>query len=64
MLIKNLVEHLTANYVNWQLVSMTEYKGSVTERLGRSEVRVEKGSPLCEKFHRQIVQQLNNICPC
>ncbi|KAL7851246.1 hypothetical protein AOLI_G00216020 [Acnodon oligacanthus] len=53
------VEHSTGEQLNWKQVRvMTEYKGSIPERLRRSQKRMERGSPLC----KQIVQQfMNNV---
>ena len=57
-----LEEHLETNEVNrYQVCNMTSYKRDVLERLSLSEVKMGRGSPICEK----IVEYFkNNVLQC
>ncbi|KAJ0005972.1 hypothetical protein NQD34_015866 [Periophthalmus magnuspinnatus] len=60
------LEHSTGEQLNWKQVSvMIRYKKSIPEGLSHSQVRMGRGSPLCEQLHEKIVQQSkNNVFQC
>ncbi len=44
---------------------MISYKTDVLERQSLSEVKMGRGSPICERVHRKIVEYLkNNVSQC
>ncbi len=50
-----LEEHLATNEVNWyQVCNMISYKKDVLERQRLSEVKMVRGSPICERVHKNI----------
>ncbi len=52
-----LGEHLATNYVNWhQICNMISYKRDVLERQSLSEVEMDRGSPICERVRKTIVE--------
>ncbi len=52
-----LGEHLATNYVNWhQICNMISYKRDVLERQSLSEVEMDRGSPICERVRKKIVE--------
>ncbi len=54
-----LGEHLATNYVNWhQICNMISYKRDVLERQSLSEVEMDRGSPICERVRKKIVEYL------
>ncbi len=59
-----LWEHLATNLVNWhQVCNMISYKREVLERQSLSEVKMGRGSPICGRVRKKIVEYFkNNIC--
>ncbi len=52
-----LGEHLATNYVNWhQVCNMISYKRDVLERQSLSEEKMGRGSPICERARKKIVE--------
>ncbi len=59
-----LGEHLATNYVNWhQVCNMISYKRDVLERQSLSEVKMGRGSPICERVRKKIVEYFKNNIP-
>ncbi len=59
-----LGEHLATNYVNWhQVCNMISYKRDVLERQSLSEVKMGRGSPICERVRKKIVEYFKNNVP-
>ncbi len=59
-----LGEYLATNSVNWHLVcNMISYKRYVLERQSLSEVKMGRGSPICERVHKKIVEYFKNNIP-
>ncbi len=57
-------EHLATNQVNWhQVCNMISYKRDVIERQSLSEVKVGRGSPICERVCKKIVEYFKNNLP-
>ncbi len=51
-----LGEHLVTNEVNWhQVCHMISYKRDVLERQSLSEVKMGRGSLICERVQKKIV---------
>ncbi len=47
-----LGEHLATNSFNWhQVCNMISYKRDVLERQSLSEIKMGRGSPICERVH-------------
>ncbi len=42
---------------------MISYKRDVLERQSLSEVNMGRGSPICERVHKKIVEYFKNIFP-
>ncbi len=42
---------------------MISYKRDVLERHGLSEVKMGRGSPICERVHKKIVEHFKNNVP-
>ncbi len=61
-----LGEHLAADYVNWHHVcNMISCKRDVLERQSLSEVKMGRGSPICERVHKMIMKYFkNNVRRC
>ncbi len=56
-----LGEHLATNEVNWhQVCNMISYKRDVLERQSLSEVKLGRGSPICERVLKKIVEYFKN----
>ncbi len=56
-----LGEHLATNWVNWhQVCNMISYKRDVSEMQSLSEVKMGRGSPICERVHKKIVEYFTN----
>ncbi len=56
-----LWEHLATNQVNWHRVcNMISYKRDVLERQSLSEVKMGRGSPICERLCKNIVEYFKN----
>ncbi len=54
-----LGEHQATNSVNWyQVCNMISYKRDVLERQSLSEVKMGRGSPICERVRKKIVEYL------
>ncbi len=52
-----LGEHPATNWVNWhQVCNMISYKRDVLERQSLSEVKMGRGSPICETVRKRIVE--------
>ncbi len=59
-----LREHLATNKVNWhQVYNMISYKRDVLERQSLSEVKMGRGSPICERVRKKIVEYFKNNIP-
>ncbi len=59
-----LGEHLATNEVNWhQVCNMISYKRDVLERQSLSEVKMGRGSPICERVRKKIVEYFKNNVP-
>ncbi len=59
-----LGEHLATNEVNWhQVCNMISYKMDVLERQSLSEVKMGRGSPICERVRKKIVEYFKNSVP-
>jgi len=59
-----LGEQLATNYVNWhQVCNMSSYKRDVLKRQSLSEVRICRGSPICEEVRQKIVEYVKNNVP-
>ncbi len=59
-----LGEHLATNSVNWhQVCNMISYKRDVLERQSLSEVKMGRGSPICERVRTKIVEYFKNNIP-
>ncbi len=61
-----LEEHLAADYVNWHHVcNMISCKRDVLEKQSLSEVKMGRGSPICERVCKMIMEYFkNNLCRC
>jgi len=56
-----LWEHLATNKVNWYHVcNIISYKRDVLERQSLSEVKMGRGSPICERVRKKIVEYFKN----
>ncbi len=56
-----LGEHLATNLVNWhQVCNMISYKREVLERQSLSEVKMGRGSPICGRVRKKIVEYFKN----
>ncbi len=56
-----LDEHIATNQVNWhQVCNMISYKRDVFERQSLSEVKMGRGSPICERVRKKIVDYFKN----
>ncbi len=54
----------TTNSINWhQVCNMISYKRDVLERQSLSEVKMGRGSPICERPGKKIVEYLKNNVP-
>ncbi len=53
-----LGEHLATNEVNWHQVCNMSYKRDFLERQSLSEVKMGRGSPICERVCKKIVEYL------
>ncbi len=59
-----LGEHLATNQANWhQVCNMISYKRDVLERQSLSEVKMGRGSPICERVRKKIVEYFKNNVP-
>ncbi len=59
-----LGEHLATNEVNWhQVCNMISYKRDVLERQSLSEIKMGRGSPICERVRKKIVEYIKNNVP-
>ncbi len=57
-------EHLATNEVNWhQVCNMISYKRDVLEKQSLSEVKMGRGSPICERVCKKIVEYFKNNVP-
>ncbi len=56
-----LGEHLETNWGNWhQVCNMLSYKRDVLVRQSLSEVKMSRGSPICERVCKKIVEYFKN----
>ncbi len=56
-----LGEHIATNYINWhQDCNMISYKRDFLERQSLSEVKMGRGSPICERVRKKIVEYFKN----
>ncbi len=59
-----LGEHLATNEINWhQVCNMISYKRDVLERQSLSELKMGRGSPICERVRKKIVENFKNNVP-
>ncbi len=58
-----LGEHLATNEVNWHQVCNMSYKRDFLERQSLSEVKMGRGSPICERVCKKIVEYFKNNVP-
>ncbi len=59
-----LGEHLATNWVNWHEVCyLISYKRDVLENQNLSEVKMGRGSPICERVRKNIVEYFKNNVP-
>ena len=56
---KQMEEHFTTNQVN----NMTEYKRNISERQNLLDVKMDRGSPVCNKLNLKTVEQFQKNVP-
>ncbi len=59
---------MTTFFINWLLIklkvcNMISYKSDVLERQSCSEVKMGRGSPICERVRKKIVEYFKNTVP-